>query len=82
MRNKAVELLQRLVEYEIECAYHQPQLYHDPNATVDKQRCECCRLNDEPLCKLELLRLELYRLYIAGQIPHSFKPLIFSCRKR
>ncbi len=75
MEEEVIKLLKKLVEYEMECAYHQPQLYHDPFAEVDKRICENCRLNGKPYCKLEALRLELYRLFIAGQIPHTLKPL-------
>ncbi len=76
MGKEVIDLLKKLVEYEMECAHHQPQLYHDPFAEVDKQRCESCRLNGKPYCKLEALRLELYRYFIAGRIPHTLKTLI------
>jgi len=76
MEKEVIDLLKKLVEYEMECAYHQPHLWRDPDGEIDYRGCERCLLNGKPYCKLGLLRLELYRLFIAGKVPYVFKSLI------
>ena len=77
--DEIIGLLKKLVEYEMECIKHQPQLFDNPEAKLEDHACEKCPLNkkESELCELGEVRDKLRELFLAKRVPKIFEQLIF-----